>query len=198
MARFLAEAASMLSVAIPPSATLRRVVLLANPLVFSPLLLLGLSLSRMAPGSSPDVATATEISNMPATSVMIECGLSCAIFCNLGGSLDAPQVEHSISVEVIAPPIFVGHGLGEHRVARPTEVEVGLDSSSFISIMVAFDVSTNAVEVLVPHSNVGHVDNEPRLMSVLVVKSSHQLAVVVEELGVNSTKEQEGGSQHSE
>ena len=153
--------------------------------------------SRIAPGSSP-LAIATEISNMPAASVMIECGLSCAIVCNLGSSLDAPQVEHGISVEIIAPPIFVGHGLGEHRVPRPTEVEVGLDSSAFISIMVAFDVSTNAVEVLVPHSNVGHVDNEPRLMSVRVVKSSHQLSIVVEELSVNSSKEQERGAQHSE
>ena len=101
-------------------------------------------------------------------------------------------------MEVIAPPIFVGHGLGEHRVPRPAEVEVGLDSSSFISIMVSFDVSANAVEMLVPHSNVGHVDNEPSLMSVRVVKSSHQLSIVVEELSVNSSKEQERGAQHSE
>ena len=135
---------------------------------------------------------------MPAASVMIECGLSCAIVCNLGGSLDAPQVEHSISVEIIAPPIFVGHGLGEHRVPRPAEVEVGLDSSPFISIMVSFDVSANAVEVFIPHSNVGHVDNEPSLMSVRVVKSSHQLSIVVEELSFNSSKEQERGAQHTE
>ena len=135
---------------------------------------------------------------MPGTSVMIECGLSCAIVCNCGGGLDTPQVEHSKSVEILAPPIFVGHGLGEHRVPRPTEVEVGLDSSSFISIMVSFDVSANAVEMLVPHSNVGHVDNKPSLMSVRVVKSSHQLSIVVEELSVNSPKEQERGPQDSE
>jgi len=135
---------------------------------------------------------------MPATSVLIECGLSCAVICNCGGGLNTPQVEHRKAVEILAPPILVGHGLGEHRVPWPTEVEVGSDSSAFILIMVAFDVSTKAVEVLVPHPHVGHVDNEPRLRSVCVVKSSHQLAVVVEELGVNSTKEQESGSQHSE
>ena len=189
----------MLSVAILPVATLRLVVLLANLLAFSPLLLLGLSLSRLAPGSSPlAVAPVTEISNMPGTSVMIECGLSCAIVCNLGGSLDAPQVEHSISVEVIPPPIFVGHGFGKHRVPRRAEVKVGLDSSSFIPIMVSLDVSANAVEMLVPHSNDGHVDNKPSLMSVRVVKSSHQLSIVVEELSVNSPKEQERGPQDSE
>ena len=101
-------------------------------------------------------------------------------------------------MEIIAPPIFVGDGLGEHRVPRPGDIEVGLDSSLFISIIVSFDVSANAVEVLIPHSNVGHVDNEPSLMSVRVVKSSHQLPIVVEELSVNSPKEKERGSQNSE
>ena len=195
----MAEAASMISVAILPSATLRRVVLIANSLARRVLVLLplGLTLST-APGSSPDMATATNISNMTATSVLVECRLRCTVVRNCGGGLDTPQVEHRRTVEVIVPPILVSHGLGEHSVPWPLEVEVGSGSAAYISLMVAFDVSSKAVEVLVPHPHVGHVDNEPRLRSVCVVKSSHQLAVVVEDLGVNGTKEQEGGSQHSE
>ena len=184
----------MILMAIMPSfATLRRVELTANSRFCAIVLLPDVCL--LASGS---FASAIEISNMPAASMMIECWLSCAIFCNLGGSPDATQVEHGISVEIVSPPIFVGHGFGKHRVPRPEDVEVGLDSSSFISIMVTLDVSADAVEMLVPHSNVGHVDNKPSLMSVRVVKASHQLSIVVDELSVNSPKEQERGPQDSE
>ena len=69
----------MISVAIRPPATLRRVVLTADSLLLNVLLPLVLTSIRLAPGSSP-LAIAAEISNMPAASVMIECGLSCAIF----------------------------------------------------------------------------------------------------------------------
>ena len=191
----------MLTLALVLSATLRRVVLIANPMAdfFCVLVLLPLVRpSRIASGSIPGVAPATEISNMPAASVVIECWLGSAIVCNLGSSPDATQVEHGISVKIFAPPISVGDGLGEHRVPRLGDIEVGLDSSQFFSIMLPLDVSANAVEVLIPHSNVGHVDDEPSLVSVRVVKTSHQLSIVVEEFSFNSSKEQERGAQHSE
>ena len=135
---------------------------------------------------------------MPAASVMIECWLGCAIVCNLGRSPDATQVEHGISVKIVGPPIFVGDGLGEHRIPRPGDIELGLDSSQFLSIMLPFDLPANAVEMFISHSNVGHVDDEPGLGSVSVVEPSHQLSIVVEELRFNRTKEQERGAQHSE
>ena len=196
----MAEAASMISLAIPSVATLRGVVLIANPLLRHSLVLLPLVLcpSRRAPGASPDMATAAVISSMTAPSVLVECRLRCTVVRNCGGGLDTPQVEHRRTVEVIVPPILVSHGLGEHSVPRPLEVEVGGSSAAYFFLMVAFDVSSKAVEVLVPHPHVGHVDNEPRLRSVGAVKSSNHLAVVIEDLGVHSSQEQVGGSQHTE
>ena len=187
----------MISVAIRPPATLRRVVLTADSLLLRVLLPPVLPSSRLAPGSIP-LAIAAEISNVPAASMVIERWLSCAIICNLGGRLDATQVEHGIHVEIISPPVFVGHGFGKHRVPRPARVEVGLDSNSFISLMVPLGVSANAVEMFVPHFDVGHVDEKPSLMSVLAVEAPHQLSIVVEELRVNSPKKQERGPQDSE
>ena len=135
---------------------------------------------------------------MPAASMMIEGWLGCAIVCDLSRSPDATQVEHGISMQIVGPPISVGDGLGKDRIPRPGDIELGLDASRFLSIMLPFDLPAYAVEMFISHANVGHVDDEPGLRSVSVVEPSHQLSIVVEELRFNRTKEQERGAQHSE
>ena len=198
MARLLAKAARMFTVAIRPFATPRGIVQAANSFKRRALLLpVPVRLALIAPGSIPS-AFAIEISNMPAASMMIEGWLGCSIVCDLSRSPDATQVEHGISMQIVGPPIFVGDGLCKDCIPRLGDIKLGLDPSQFLSIMLPFDLPAYAVEMFISHADVGHVDDEPGLRSVSDVEPSHQLSIVVEELRVNRTKEQERGAQHTE